>query len=326
MGEFDLIYQQLAPRAGQAADVILGIGDDAALMQPAVGQRLVAAMDTLVSGRHFPADQPAEDIGWKTLAVNLSDLAAMGARPRWALLSLTLSEGEARPEWLAAFMRGWQALAQQHELVLVGGDTTRGPTLTLSVTLLGLLPADQALTRGGAAAGEDIWVSGHIGDAGLALWQWQRGLALMPSLAQRWHRPIPRLALGQALHGLATAALDVSDGLLADLGHLLDASGVGAELVLDDMPLQPEVQYWADQQGWFRPLVAGDDYELLFTAPVVHRAALQQLSQQLACPLTRIGQLASQRGIRIRHGGQYLPLPEQMGFDHFAASDTMTSP
>lgn len=321
-GEFSLIYQHIAPHAGQRSDVLLGIGDDAAILTPAPQHRLVVASDMLIADRHFFAQQDAYDVGWKSLAVNLSDLAAMGAKPQWALLSLALTKDHAKPAWLERFMQGWSDLARQYDVELVGGDTTRGNQLTISVTVIGTVgQAQSALRRSGAVVGDDIWLSGTIGDAGLALQQMRQGVRVEDTLATRLHRPVPRVALGQALLPLATAAMDVSDGLLADLQHLMTASDVGAQLYSRDLPFTTAVKEWAEVDGWYLPLTSGDDYELLFTASSSCRDQMQQLSALLGLKLTRVGRvLSADQGLSVWDGQQLLPLPAYLGFDHFSGN------
>lgn len=320
--EFSLIFKQIAPVAGSDPDLVLGIGDDAALVSLPEGREQVLAMDTLVAGRHFFPEQSAFDVGWKALAVNLSDLASMGAVPKFALLSLSLPQQgltkEHKTDWVSAFMRGWQAMAQPFGMALIGGDTTVSPTLSISVTVIGYRPAcSHAMLRHSAQVGDDLWVSGCIGSAGLALALLLSGQSPSDALAQALHRPVPRVSLGQGLLPLVNATMDVSDGLLADLSHILHASGgIGAELYWDDIPMNAEVRAWAEADA-FLPLIAGDDYELLFSAPESQRDAIMQTAQACQTPVTRIGQLSVQSGIRVIKKGQVLSLPSRLGFDHF---------
>ncbi len=326
--EFALIYEQIAPAAGQRDDVLLGIGDDAAVVQAPEGQSVVVALDTLVENHHFFAGCAPEDIAWKSLAVNLSDLAAMGAEPRWALLALSLPEAMATSDWLARFMQGWQSLATQYGVALIGGDTTRSDRLTVSVTLMGTVPIGQAIQRAGARVGDEIWLSGSIGDAGLALAQLYRNDQPLTEMAERLHRPQPRVALGQALQGLATAAVDVSDGFLADLEHLLKASGgLGAGCYLDQFPFSEPVLQWVhENENPCLPLTSGDDYELIFTAAPQVRERIEQLSVELNLGLTKVGVITNtQGGIGLWHADKLLAIPTRRGFDHFASTDIMKS-
>lgn len=305
LAEFALI-DRIRARGRTRADVLLGIGDDAALLQPRAGEHLVVTTDTLNSGVHFPADTAPFDLGWKTLAVNLSDLAAMGARPAWCTLSLSLPDtGDA---WVDAFADGFFSLADQHDVALVGGDTTRGP-LSLSVTAMGQVIGAQALRRDAARSGDDIWVSGTLGDAAGALRLWQQGTlqvaALAPSvhheaLRHRLLRPTPRVTLGLCLRAFAHAAVDISDGLVADLGHIAARSDLAAEIDADQLPLSEALQALLGA-GPARDcaLRGGDDYELCFTAAADQRDALQTLGESLGVALTRIGRMAAGQGVRV---------------------------
>lgn len=313
-GEFDLI-REFFTRPARDAAVQLGVGDDAALLAIPAGQELVVTTDTLVNGRHFPEDAAPHDIGWKALAVNLSDLAAMGAQARWVTLALTLPDSDEK--FLREFSQGFFALAEREGVSLVGGDTTRGP-LAITVTAMGLLPAGTALRRNGAQPGDDIYVSGSVGDAGLGLrlvlQQWADDLpaAAADFVLQRLHRPEPRLALGAALRGLASSCLDVSDGLAQDLGHVLSASSVGAELDLECLPLSAALAAVDPAFADVLALTSGDDYELLFTAAATQRERIAAL--QPAC--RRIGRITVERGLRLRRNGVDLNLP-LAGFQHF---------
>jgi len=326
--EFELIYEQISPNAGDRDDVLIGIGDDAAVVKAPDGHALVVAVDTLVEKRHFFSDCSPEDIAWKSLAVNLSDLAAMGAEPRWALLSLSLPERLANKDWLARFMHGWQELAGHYGVALVGGDTTQSDRLSVSVTLMGVVAVGQAITRAGASVGDDIWVSGSIGDAGLALAQLYRQQSPSAQTRERLHRPQPRVALGQALRGLVTAMIDVSDGFIADLEHLLKASGgLGADCDWHRLPLSADVLAWAKaQNNPCLPLTSGDDYELIFTASPEFSEAIARLSIELSVPLTKIGVIKHQQAdVALWQEDKLLVIPPQRGFDHFAPTDIMQS-
>lgn len=326
--EFALIYEQIAPLAGRRDDVCLGIGDDAAVVQAPEGHSIVVALDTLVENYHFFAGCAPEDVAWKSLAVNLSDLAAMGAEPRWALLALSLPEEMATTEWLSCFMQGWQSLASEYGVALIGGDTTRSDRLTVSVTLMGVIPTGQAIQRAGARQGDEIWVSGSIGDAGLALAQLYRDEQPLAQVAERLHRPQPRVALGQALRGLASAAVDVSDGFLADLEHLLKASGrLGATCSINKIPFSEPVLRWVHEtSNPCLPLTSGDDYELIFTADPAQAESIEQLAIALNLPLTKVGVITdTQGGVGLWHADKLLAMPKKRGFDHFSDPSLMDS-
>ena len=324
MGEFDLIARFFTRPVRHAA---LGVGDDCALLAPAPGMQLTVSSDMLVEGRHFFADVDPETLGHKALAVNLSDLAACGARPLAFTLALALPCVD--EAWLQGFANGLFALADQHGCELVGGDTTAGP-LNICVTIFGEVPAGQALLRGGARAGDDIWVSGRPGEARLALdalrGQMDLPAATLARLRARLERPTPRVALGLALRGLASSAIDVSDGLLGDLGHVLKSSRVGAEIdvhittdLLASGALQESAKGIFDAETMMPcALAGGDDYELVFTAPAARRAAVQAASSASGTQVTRIGRITPAPGLRLLdRTGQ--PLPGRFAsFDHFA--------
>ncbi|MDO9449895.1 MAG: thiamine-phosphate kinase [Rugosibacter sp.] len=310
--EFDLI-RRFFIRPTQ--HTLLGAGDDAALIAPTPGCELAISTDLLVEGTHFLGDTAPFDLGWKTLAVNVSDMAAMGATPRWATLAAALPAPTL--DWLDAFSRGFFACAEAFNVDLIGGDTTRGPR-TFCVTIMGEVPRGQALLRSGAQAGDSIWVSGTPGRAALGLAHLQGRIALTePHLGQclaALHRPQPRVALGLALRGLATAAIDVSDGLLADLSHILTASSCAAELHIPHLP-----PAGLARDGY---LSGGDDYELIFTLPAEHRAAMATLAVELDLPLTCIGVITPAKpdapGTFALHDDQGSPItPTRHGFDHF---------
>ena len=312
MSEFDLIRRHFT-RATPGA--LLGVGDDAALLQVSAGMTLAVSTDMLVCGTHFFPDADPFLLGHKALAVNLSDMAAMGAAPRWATLALALPDAD--DAWLERFSAGFFALAHQYGVDLVGGDTTRGP-LNLCVTILGEAPSQQALRRDGARPGDEIWLSGCVGDAALALAHLQGHIALsetqFAACAPRLHQPQPRVALGLALRGLANSAIDVSDGLLADLGHILDASQVGAEIEIEALPVS---RLLLEQEQQRLALSGGDDYELCFTVPAARRAEVERISAQLALPLTRIGKIVAGQGC-IVHDAAGNPLDIEVGgYDHF---------
>jgi len=322
LSEFSLIDKFFAARKLSRPDVAVGIGDDAAVVDVLPGEQLVVAADTLVAAVHFPEATAPADIGHKALAVNLSDLAAMGARPAWATLALTLPAAD--EAWIAAFARGFFALAERTGVALIGGDTTRGP-LTISVQILGLVPQGEALVRSGARPGDRIFVSGALGDAGLALRLLEQSGAdasgCDPALVARLDRPEPRLELGAALRSLATAAIDLSDGLLADLGHILERSGVGATLWVDRLPRSAafrETIKDAEMPGWYElPLAAGDDYELCFTVAAERADAVHRVAESLALPLTWIGEIESAPGLRCRHQDGRDFVPPSSGYEHF---------
>ena len=316
MTEFDLIRRYFTrPTPG----ALLGVGDDAALLQVSDGNVLAVSSDMLVSGTHFLPDADPFLLGHKTLAVNLSDMAAMGALPRWATLAIALPE--ANETWLEKFSAGFFALAQQYGVDLVGGDTTRGP-LNLCVTIFGEVPAQQALRRDGAQLGDEIWVSGKLGDAALALAHLQGHIMLSDpeyaACAAALHQPQPRIALGLALRGIANSAIDISDGLLADLGHILDASRLAARLDFSSLPVSPalrgHIQHPLARQC---VLSGGDDYELCFTAPAAHHAEILDIVRRLKLPLTHIGTIVSGLGCLVLDAAGEPINVEATGYDHF---------
>ncbi len=317
--EFDVIARHFTR---PAANAVLGVGDDCALVDVSNGMDLAVSVDTMVSGTHFFPDVDPENLGHKALAVNLSDIAAMGAMPYWAMLALTLPKVD--HDWLSAFAKGFFDLAQEFDVSLIGGDTTRGP-LTLTVTIMGEVPAGAALRRSGAKAGNDIWVSGHIGDAALAVAHRHGKLALTQSdygeAVMRLYEPTPRVGLGQALRGLATSAIDVSDGLLADLGHICALSGVGATVELGAIPLSPiGARHIASDAGRNAIAAGGDDYELCFTANPNSRESIAELTRMLGVPLTRIGQVKRGKGVSLL-GSDGKPVKiDGRGFDHFSGA------
>jgi thiamine-monophosphate kinase len=288
------------------------VGDDCALLRPEPGLELAVTTDMLVEGRHFLAGADPAALGHKALAVNLSDLAAMGAAPRWALLAISLPAVD--EAWLAAFSEGFFGLCERYGVDLVGGDTTRSPLLTIAVTAMGEVPAGLALYRAGARPGDDIWVSGELGGAALALVHPEIGQA-----AQRLHRPEPRVELGERLRGLAHAAIDVSDGLAGDLQHILDRSGVGATVRYAQVPRAAAFGPLSNPQlEKDCVLSGGDDYELLFTAAADRRARLEALSGELRIPLARIGTITRGEAKLVVLDESGRPLTHRGGFDHFA--------
>ncbi|WP_295391734.1 thiamine-phosphate kinase [uncultured Thiodictyon sp.] len=317
--EFALIRAHFAALGAARSDVLLGVGDDCALLAVPAGQQLAVSIDTLAAGVHFLPDCDPEAIGHKCLAVGLSDLAAMGAEPAWATLALTLPATLPResPDWLAAFAHGFGRLARAHRVALVGGDTTRGP-LSITVQVHGLVPVGAEIRRAGARPGDLVCVSGTLGDAGLALRELLAGQAPSPARRARLERPTPRVALGLALRGLASAMIDCSDGLAADLGHILEASGVGAELDLAALPLEAAVAAAVDLDGdWGLPLAAGDDYELCFCLPPAYLERLPEIAARCGCPLTPIGRILSGPGLVCRAPDGAAVALERVGFDHF---------
>lgn len=312
-GEFDLITRYFS-RHHSRQDVLLGVGDDAALLRPSSGQVMAVTVDTLIAGVHFPHETKPEDIGHKSLAVCLSDLASMGAEPAWVTLAISLPEAD--DCWLQSFAEGFYDLAEYYRVALIGGDTTRG-SLSITVQAMGWVPEEEALRRSGARSGDSIYVTGTLGDAGL-------GLAVLQSRAQvdssrhesllrHLNRPEPRIQAGIALRGVASAAIDISDGLAADLSHLLNASGVGAQVEIDRLPLSDVVRE-ADPQGYLA-LSAGDDYELIFTLPP---SSVKSLSHYQMPPYTCIGRIESEKGLRLVDAEGKVPPPySRLGYDHF---------
>jgi thiamine-monophosphate kinase len=318
--EFELIARHFTHRARSA---VLGVGDDAALLRAGRGALLAAAADMLVSGRHFAAGADPQRLGHKALAVNLSDMAAMGARPRWALLSIALPRADER--WLAAFSRGFMRLARRHGVDLVGGDTTRGP-LAINVAVLGEVPPRRALRRDGARPGDDVWVSGTLGGAALALAA-RRGRVRLPAraaaaLGRLLDAPTPRVALGIALRGVARSAIDVSDGLVADLGHLCRRSAVAAVIERARLPLAPsKIVEYKQELAIECALAGGDDYELCFTAPRARRGAVERAAARTRTRVTRIGRIvhapAAACGVAVLDAHGMPCAPARGGFDHF---------
>jgi thiamine-monophosphate kinase len=318
--EFRLIDRIRERTAQSREDVRLGIGDDAALLAVPAGQELAVAIDTMVEGVHFPAGTAPADIGWKALAVNLSDLAAMGATPAWALLALTLPRPDAA--FVDGFAEGFAQLAGQYRLALVGGDTTRG-ALTLSVAVHGFVPPGQALTRAGAQVGDAVLVTGTLGDAAAALRCLPSRMDVQATardfLVNRLNRPTPRVAAGLALRGRASACIDVSDGLLADLGHLCTASGVGAEIDAALLPCSPALLGAFDEAAVRDfALTGGDDYELCFTVPAARMDEVRDDLAKLGCGATRIGRIVGGEGVRVRGADGAWLEPARSGWDHFA--------
>ena len=315
IGEFELIalFTREFPAAG--GGVVVGIGDDAAVLRPPAGELLLATVDAVVVGVHFGRAFAPEDVGWKALAVNLSDVAAMGGRPLWALVALATPRGE-DPDRLARIARGLAACAGVHGVKVVGGNVARARQLSLTVTVLGSVRPDRILRRSGARAGDALLVSGTLGDAALGL-----AAGASPALARRQRRPTPRLALGRALAGVARACIDVSDGLLQDLGHLCRASGVGASLRLSELPLSAAYRSAARRlRDPFEPaLSGGEDYELLAAVPVQRVPEALQAARRARTPLAVVGSVLPGRRLQlVRCEGGLRPV-RRLGHDHFAA-------
>ncbi|HTE14270.1 MAG TPA: thiamine-phosphate kinase [Burkholderiales bacterium] len=320
LNEFGLIKKYFTHRPRHT---LLGVGDDAALIRVRPGHVLAISADMLVEGRHFFKGADPEALGHKTLAVNLSDLAAMGATPRWATLALALPKIDT--QWLAAFTRGFMRLARAHDVDLIGGDTTRGP-LNLCVQIMGEVPANKALRRDGARVGDDVWVSGTLGDAALAVAARKKEIRLPPraliAVSRRLDQPTPRVALGKALRGVARSAIDISDGLLGDLAHICERSRVAAVIELEVLPLSALMRAHVHLPLARRAMLSGgDDYELCFTALPSRRAAVLRAGAHAGVPVTRIGRMirapAGVTGVAVIDGAG-LPLPiARRGFDHF---------
>ncbi len=318
LSEFSLIQKYFKQGTAQRKDVCLGVGDDAAILSPPSDYQLVMSLDTLVSGVHFPEDTSPYDIAYKALAVNLSDMAAMGAEPAWMMLGLTLPD--VSEQWLQEFSDGLTTLANEHGVNLIGGDTTRGP-LTVTVQINGFVPDGQALRRSGAKAGEKIYVTGQLGDAGLGL-----GLALnrcpldispleQEYLLRRLNRPTPRVAVGMTLRCFASSAIDISDGLIADLGHILEQSGVGAVVDVAQLPVVEEVKQL--DEWWAFPLTSGDDYELCFTVPNEHCVEVEKRLAELACHCVCIGEITSGSELQLHYQGKAIDRQQLKGYQHF---------
>lgn len=317
LSEFQLINNYFARQRIRRGDVVLGIGDDAALLRVPPGMELAVALDIMVEGRHFPVGTNPFAIGHKVLAVNLSDMAAMGAEPAWATLAIALPSAD--EAFVAAFTEGLFSLAHRYGVELVGGDTVRGPLMAM-VQMHGFVPAGKGIKRSGAFPGDAIYVTGTLGDAGVALQKILHQEGCSDELRLRLECPEPRVQEGIALRGIASAAIDISDGLVADLGHILDASGVGATLEVDALPLSGSLceAVSEPQKRWEYALASGDDYELCFTVSPHRESMLLNLAQGWPCGITRIGTVDSAPGLRLqRRDGSPFTL-EAHGFDHFA--------
>ena len=312
--EFELI-SRIAARIAARGDVALGIGDDAALLEVPPGMQLVVTADTLNAGVHFPENTRAADIGWKSLAVNLSDLAAMGAKPAWCTLSLSLPQGE--QGWIDGFLDGFLELADLHGMALVGGDTTRGP-LSIAVTAMGLVETGKALRRDGARVGDDIWVTGTLGDAASALRSVLSGAATDAGSRARLDRPVPRVDAGMRLSGLANACIDLSDGLLADLAHVCERSGVAAEVQLESLPASVALRSVESSSRWPLQACGGDDYELCFTAARRNRESIVQALDFASVVATRVGRIVAGQGVLALDDSGNEWHPARSGYEHFS--------
>ncbi|MBR9907749.1 MAG: thiamine-phosphate kinase [Gammaproteobacteria bacterium] len=324
-GEFDLIETYFTHRLPQRDDVTVGIGDDGAVASVPEKSDLVVVTDTMVQGIHFDQDTPARAIGHKIIAVNLSDLAAMGAEPAWISLALTLPE--INDEWLTGFAHGLREICEYYNCQLIGGDTTQGP-LSITVTAHGFVPKGKAIRRGGAKPGDWLYVSGTLGDAGLALAARQHRQKLNPDyerrLTERLYFPSARVALGQSLRGIASSAIDVSDGLLADVGHILKASHVGARISVDELPLSLAVtESLSAEQAITYALTSGDDYELLFTVPEAQRGLFDTVTAHSPSKPVCIGRITNEPElVQLRFGDEAWELPEGLaGFEHFRKTE-----
>ncbi len=326
LSEFELIRRYFEKPSGSGGrlrqGVQLGIGDDCALLHPASGMELAVSTDMLVEGRHFAAGADPFKLGHKALAVNLSDLAAMGAAPRWVTLALALPQAD--EAWLKRFSAGFFALADRFDVVLVGGDTTRGP-LNLSVTIMGEVPAGLALYRAGAKPGDGIWVSGELGGAALAL-QHQAGRVRLTAedrdeMLKRLHEPEPRVALGERLRGVATSAIDVSDGFAGDLAHILERSSAGALVHYAKLPRPSAFARLGDADLERQCVLSGgDDYELVFTAPQSRHAEIEALGAELRLPLACVGYVQAGDAKLVLLDGKGDAMPPAGGYDHFGAA------
>lgn len=316
MDEFEIITRYFA-RESTDRDIRLSIGDDGAVLVPSPDRDLISVVDTLVSGIHFPATLDAADVGYRAVVVNLSDIAAMGARPRWMTLALTLEHAD--PAWLEDFARGLFEAADEHGVALVGGDTTRGGETVISVQILGDVDPDRVMMRAGARPGDAIYVTGTVGDAAAGLSILQSGLPENEDVAylvQRFRRPAARIAAGAGIAAFAHAAIDLSDGLYADLDKLLEASDVAGSLELDDIPLSPQLRRLMSEEDARRfALSGGDDYELCFTANVA-AARIQEVADRVGVPINRVGRVSEGAGLRCLQSGEPYDYQDP-GYRHF---------
>lgn len=308
MNEFALIQRYFWEKSRYSSDVYLGIGDDAALVIPPPDQQLAISVDTLIEGVHFPVDTSPQAIGFKALAVNLSDLAAMGAQPLWFTLALSLPNVD--ESWLAQFSEGLFEISNTYNIQLIGGDTTKGH-LSITIQVIGTVPQNQALMRSGAQIGDEIFVTGTLGDAGLALEALKNTMLFQSYNLERLNRPTPRVSEGLKLRGIANSAIDISDGLLADLGHILEMSGnIGATLFLNQLPFSPHLKALPKEQAWHFALSSGDDYELCFTVS-------PDKIHLIDFPCTKIGIIEKEIGIRCIDDQGKLFIPSKVGYQHF---------
>lgn len=321
LGEFELIARFFSningSDIGDAKAIDLSVGDDCALLTPPAGEQLAISVDTLVADVHFPAHGDAYFIAQKALRCNLSDLAAMGAKPLAFTLALSLPRSD--ENWLAAFSRGLRDCANEFNIALIGGDTTRNPVATITIQVMGTLPIGSALLRSGAKIGDAIFISGTLGDARAALDFLDSPTAQLADEQKfyltRYHTATPRVALGIALRGIANSAIDISDGLAADLGHILERSRVGAEIDPVKVPLSAALKN--HPQAFEFALSGGDDYELCFTAPQLHKSSIEQIAKSLSLPLTEIGMIVAGNQLMARHSNGVLQPLEQRGYKHF---------
>jgi len=320
--EFDIIKTYFSSIGNTKDWLITGVGDDAAILKPIPNQQQLIAIDTLNTGIHFLPETSAIDIGYKSLAVNISDIAAMAGQPLWFTLSISLPEVD--HDWLKGFADGLTDIANQFGLNLIGGDTTRGP-LSITIQIAGVVPEGKALTRSGAQLNDDIYVTGYLGDAaaGLKLLQQNKKIysQVERQLLNRLHRPTPRVNIGLSLRGVATSCIDISDGLAADLGHILESSHLGAELEREHLPFSGSLQQsgFALERQYEFAIYGGDDYELCFTAPQSMRDILDDISKQTSCQISRIGRIIHDRGLFLVDKTEKKTI-SKTGFDHFLSS------
>lgn len=312
-GEFGLIERYFRPRGEGPAGLVLGPGDDCAVIAVGEGHQLCVSTDTLLTGVHFPEEAPATVAAARSMAAGVSDLAAMGASPFGVLVALTIADEE--HDWLSEFSERLHLSMERFGLSLLGGNFAKGP-LSITLTVFGEVPAGEAITRGGANPGDDVYVSGTIGDAAFGLDLWRRGSG-PARLLDRYTDPEPRLSLGEALRGVATAMIDVSDGLLADVSHLAHASGCGVELALEAIPFAEDLLALEAFDARLA-VTGGDDYELCFTAPAGEAPRLPDIGRQQGLPLTRIGRVVEGRGLALTHKGEPVPVGGDLGYNHFS--------